>query len=325
MEDGMRTLTLGTDGPAVSALCLGAMRFGTRTDPATSRAILDRYLAAGGGFLDTANIYASWEPGGRGGDSERLLGEWLRERDCRERVFLATKVGSKLQPSGRGLRPEQIAREFAGCRDRLGVAAVDLLYAHFDDPAGTPIAATMAAFGRLLSAGEVRQLGASNFLAWRLEAVRRTIADQDLPMYCCLQARHSYLRPDPWDHYGTQEPATPEVLAWCAAHGVRVLAYSPLLGGCYGGRADRPVPRQYDHPRNHARLAVLRGLARDKGVTPEQLVLAWLLAGPAPVIPIVGCSSVAQLDEALAALDIVLAPDELAHLDAAGWELASPS
>ena len=169
-----------------------------------------RYMEAGGSFIDTANMYAVWIPGGSGGDSERILCKWMRERGNRDSVFLATKHGSARQGSGRGLRAAQLTEELDASLARLGTDHVDLYYSHFDD-LDTPIEETMAAYARAIEAGKVRCIGASNFWSWRLEEVRQVSTVADLPTYCCMQARHSYLRIDPWASYGAQEPCSPEV------------------------------------------------------------------------------------------------------------------
>jgi len=313
----MRTTPLGPGGPEVSALCLGTMRFGTAHDEDTSRAILDRYGEAGGRFLDTANVYSVWEPNGEGGDSERLLARWMKDRGNRAEMFVATKVGSRKQESGRGLRPEQIRHEFARCLDNLQTDRVDLLYAHFDDPGEVPVGEYMAAFNELVDAGQLAHLGASNYHAWRLEAVRHACAERGIEDYCCLQLRHSYLQPDPWRGFGVQVCPTPELLDYCRRRKMTMLPFSPLLGGCYA-RDDKDPEPQYDSPRNAARLAALRTMAAEKGCTANQLVLAWMLHHECPTIPIIAASGVAQLDENLGALDITLSGEELRVLDEAG-------
>lgn len=312
----MRQILLGDSGVVVSAICLGTMRFGTATDEATSFAILDRYLEAGGAFLDTANVYAVWAKNGTGGDSERLLKRWMAERRCRDRVFLATKLGSRLQGSGRGLRASQIIAECDTSLANLGVDHVDLLYAHFDDPGPTPMSETMGAFARLIEAGKVRYLGASNFQSWRLAQARAVCEQNGWPPYRCLQQRHSYLRSSPWTSFGLQLTTTPEVLAYCSHANMTILAYSPLLGGLYDKPA-MPLPAQYDNDADRRRLTVIRETAAALGCTANQLVLAWMLAGDPPVIPVVGVSCPRQLAENLAAVEVAVPPDVLARLDAA--------
>jgi aryl-alcohol dehydrogenase-like predicted oxidoreductase len=309
----MKTLSLGGAGVEVSAMCLGAMRFGTATDGETSARILDAYVEAGGSFIDTANVYAVWEANGRGGDSEELLGRWMRERGNRDRLFLATKMGSRLQASGRGLRRDQIERECEASLGRLGVETVDLYYAHFDDLA-TPVEETMGAFDALIRAGKARHIGASNFYAWRLEQARAVCAAERWTWYCCVQQRYSYLQPVTGARFGVQVAANEDLLEYRQARGLRLLAYSPLLGGCYQ-RANKPVPLQYQSALNEKRLAALQAVAGQRGVSPSQLVLAWMLQQDSPVLPIIGVSSVEQLQHNLAALEIALSEEEMKRLN----------
>jgi aryl-alcohol dehydrogenase-like predicted oxidoreductase len=309
----MRTVPLGATGLSVSALCLGTMRFGTTTEEAASVAILDAYVAAGGRFLDTANVYAAWAPGGTGGESESTLGRWIRSRGNRDRLFVATKLGSRFQATGYGLRAAQIESEFEASRRRLGVETVDLLYAHFDDRQ-TPLEETFAAFDRLVRAGQVRCLGASNHRAWRLEEARRICESRGWPGYCCVQQRYSLAQPVTGASFGVQVAADDELLDYCAAQRLPLVAYSPLLGGVYGGRADRPLPAAYQSAANDRRLAALRELAREKDATPNQLALAWMLHHTPTVIPIAAGSTVAQMEENLGALQIALTPEDMKRL-----------
>lgn len=319
----MKTLTLGHSNIEASAVCLGAMRFGTRTDEATSFAILDAYLDAGGTFIDTANVYAVWEPGGKGGDSEEALGRWFKAKNKRNRCFLATKLGSRLQPGGLGLTREKIETECEKSLRRMGVDTIDLYYAHFDDPV-TPYEETFSAFDRLIRAGKVRFLGASNHRAWRLETVRSFCESHNLPHYCCIQQRFSFLQPVVGATFGMQIAANDDLLAYIKARNIRMIAYSPLLGGVYSGRADRSIPLTYETPHNHRRMAVVNTVAGRLGITQNQLVLAWMLHLEPAVLPLIGASTVSQLKENLAAQDIVLSKEDLSELADAG-NLPKPS
>jgi aryl-alcohol dehydrogenase-like predicted oxidoreductase len=164
----MRTVPLGNTGVEVSAFCLGTMYLGSREDKATSYRLLDQYVEAGGSFLDTANTYARWMPGCAGGESETLLGAWMRERKNRSRLFVATKVGFAYPGVERGLRAHQIQTECEKSLQRLRTDTIDLCQAHVDDR-NTPMEETLEAFDRLVRAGKVRFVGASNFAVWRLE------------------------------------------------------------------------------------------------------------------------------------------------------------
>jgi aryl-alcohol dehydrogenase-like predicted oxidoreductase len=311
----MRTIPLGKTGVEVSALCLGTIYFGAREDRAASFRLLDLYAEAGGAFFDTANIYSFWLPGCAGGECELLLGDWLRERRNRARVFIASKVGFGYPGVERGLRPEQIEAECDKSLKRLGVDCIDLYYAHVDDP-DTPVGETMAAFDRLVKAGKTRFIGASNFAAWRMEEARGASLARGWAEYACVQQRHTYLRPKPGASFSPQMAANADLADWCAARGATLLAYSPLLNGAYT-RPDRPVPAQYAGPDTDARLAALKAVAAEAGATPNQVVLAWMLRAAPPVIPVFAASTPEQMRENIGALEVELSDAHMARLDEA--------
>jgi aryl-alcohol dehydrogenase-like predicted oxidoreductase len=327
----VRYHTIGTD-PAtrleVSVLSLGAMLFGTATDEPTSFAILDRYLEGGGTFIDTSNNYAFWINGTQGGESEELLGRWRRSRGIGDEVVVATKLGARpLAPgtsfanNAEGLSARVIRQSAERSRERLGMARLDLLYAHIEDPA-VPLAETVEGFAELVAEGTVGLLGVSNHWAWRVERARNLAAAAGLPGYEVLQYHYSYLRPrtdlpGPLCQDGEQGVASGDLLSYLRAEPeLALVAYSPLLGGGYV-RQDKPLEAEFDHPGTPRRLAALREVAEQAGATVNQVVLAWLMGGELPIIPLVGASSVAQLDESLAAVDLELTPDQRARLDAA--------
>jgi aryl-alcohol dehydrogenase-like predicted oxidoreductase len=273
-----RCARFGEAGVEVSALCLGCMFFGTRVDAAKSERLLDRYTAAGGAFLDTANNYAFWVAGGHGGQSESLLGRWMR---------------------------------------RLDTDHIDLYYAHVDHRS-VALEETLAAFGELVTAGKVRYIGCSNFAAWRVERARRISDARGLPRYCCVQQRLSYLRPRAGTTFDTQLAADDGLLDFCRTNPeVALLAYSPLLSGAYTVPG-RELPAQYRGPDTDARLAALARVAQSAGASANQIVLAWLIATTPAAIPLIAGSNDAQLDDNLGSLTVELSPDQLATLDAAG-------
>jgi aryl-alcohol dehydrogenase-like predicted oxidoreductase len=330
----MRYLMIGeaTGAPRrVSALALGAMRFGTATEEPAAFAILDRFLAAGGNFIDTANNYAWWHDGGRGGQSEQLLGRWRASRGLTDEVVIATKVGARPTRAGisfadrmaadEGLSPAAIHAAARESRERLGVERLDLLYAHVEDPR-EPIAATVAAFGALVSAGEVGLLGVSNHRAWRVERARATARATGVTGYEILQYHRSYLQhrsdlPSPRSAYGDPGLLTADLLDYLTTEPSLVnVAYSPLLSGGYT-RPDKTPGEEYAAAGNQARLQTLAAVARETGATRNQVVLAWLMTDSVPTIPLVGASSVDQLHESLDAVDLELSADQRARLDAA--------
>ena len=312
----MRTTPLGQTGVEVSVLCLGAMYLGTRNDAAGSYRLLDQYAAAGGSFIDTANIYAHWVEGFRGGESETLLGEWMRQRGNRGQIFLASKVGFEYPGVERGLAAAQIEEECNKSLRRLGVETIDLYYAHVDDR-NTPLEETMAAFDRLVRAGKVRFLGASNFLAWRLAQVHALSAANGWPDYCCIQQRHTYLRPKPGRGFDPQIAANDDLLDYCRSHPITLLAYSSLLSGAYT-RPDRSIPEEYLGPDSDARLTALAEVAAAHNASPNQVILAWMLGGDPLALPVMAAGSEAQMAENLGALDLVLSADEMQRLTSAG-------
>jgi aryl-alcohol dehydrogenase-like predicted oxidoreductase len=313
----------GNAGIEVSALCLGALGLGTYVDEETSFAILDRFTAAGGTLIDTADNYCFWEPGSAGDESEALLGRWLAARGTRDQVHLATKFGARpTRPGGtlddaEGLSAAAARDALAGSLRRLGTDRVDLYYPHIEDRS-VPLAETVEALDGLVRSGEVRALGVSNHPAWRIERARALAAAAGHTPYTCVQLRYSYLQPRfdmPFPEAGHTH-VTPELLDYVREEDLTLLAYGSLLFGAYT-RTDKELSAAYDHPGTPRRLAALREVAKEAGATPNQVVLAWLTGGTPSVLPIVGVSSVAQLDEAIEAMDLTLTPDQRARLDAA--------
>ncbi len=314
----MRTVTLGNTGEKVSALCLGAMNFGTKLDEKGSYELLDRYWEAGGRFIDTANNYAFWW-GGDGTESESVLGRWMHLRKNRSELFLATKVGFNRPPTGNGLSRALIRSEIEGSLRRLDTDRVDLYYAH-KDHRSDPLEQTLAAFDELHREGKVGLIGCSNHRAWRIQEARTLSSENGWIAYCCVQQRHTYLRPVAGARFDPQLAVDEELRDYCAAHGddFLLLGYSSTLGGVYGGRPDRPIPPQYRGPANQVRLSTLSEVAREVGATPLQLVYAWMLHSTPLALPLVSAGSVAQLDENLGALQITLDGAQMKRLDEAG-------
>jgi aryl-alcohol dehydrogenase-like predicted oxidoreductase len=285
--DAMRTVTLGPSDAQVSALCLGAMYFGTRNDEATSFALLDQYVEAGGMFIDTANIYAHWIDGFQGGESETVLGRWFKARGNRDSIFLASKVGFNYPDAPKSLASRHIITEAEKSLQRLGVETLDLYYAHVDDYR-TPLEETLEAFDRLVQTGKVRYVGASNYLAWRLEKARWLSRTNGWAEFCCVQQRYSYLRGRRAASFDPQMEANDDLVLYTRMEGVTLLAYSALLGGAYT-RSDRDIPEQYQGPDSDARMAALRAVAEETGATANQVVLAWMTHQG--VLPLIAAST----------------------------------
>jgi aryl-alcohol dehydrogenase-like predicted oxidoreductase len=314
----MKTISLGFTNLPVSSLCLGTMYFGTQIDEATSFRLLDIYLEAGGFFIDTANIYARWVEGYRGYESENLLGRWMKARKNRSKLFIATKVGFEIPFYGveRGLQAIKIGQECEKSLRNMGVETIDLYYAHFDD-LNTPTEEVLNAFDRLVKAGKVRTIGASNFMTWRLEEAHWTSQVHGWSEYCCVQQRYTYLRLKPGASFDPQLVASQDLLQYCKRRPITLLAYSVLLGGAYM-RKDREIPGQYLGTDTQARLKALNKVANDRGITTNQVVLAWMLHHNPLVLPLIAASTEEQLRENIQALDVSLSQDEMVFLNDAG-------
>jgi aryl-alcohol dehydrogenase-like predicted oxidoreductase len=329
----MRYTTIGSgtlSARKVSVLSLGAMRFGTTTDEATSFAILDRYVEAGGNFIDTSNNYLFFVNGTQGGESEALLGRWRASRGIGDEIVIATKVGARpIAPAAsfdtprEGLSRAAIREASERSRERLGVERIDLYYAHVPDQTGVPLDEQVAAFGELVSDGTAGLLGLSNHWAWQVERARGLAAAAGSTRAEVLQYHHTYLRmrtdiPDlRFSQDGEIGVADGSILSYLRTEaGMTLVAYSPLLNGAYT-RPDKELDRGYDHPGTRTRLRALDQVVTETGATANQVVLAWLIGGEVPVVPLIGASSVAQLDESLAAVELQLSAEQRQLLDAA--------
>jgi len=347
-----RTATheLGLTGQHLTPLALGCMLMGGRTDEATSVRVLDHYTAevaprftAPDGspalpMLDTADCYAWWDhPGTDGGQSEEVLGRWLARTGRRDRVFLATKGTARITrvddlfDAGQadwatartrfvGAGAATLTASLQASLRRLGVDHVDLYHVHVDDPA-TPLEETLETLAGFVAAGTVRYLGWSNVRTWRLERIRALCAEHGWPQPVAVQQQHSYLR----RRAGLSTPSIvdDEQLDYLRARpDLSLVAYSPQLKAVYDPqvrRPDHPALAAYAGPDADARLAAAEALAGELGVTPSQLVLAWLLHARDPrVLPLVGPRTWEQYRAALPALDVRLDADQLRRLDDAG-------
>jgi aryl-alcohol dehydrogenase-like predicted oxidoreductase len=312
----MKTVPLGNTGETVSSLCLGAMYLGTRQNQAESFQLLDQYTEAGGTFIDTANIYAHWISGFKGGESETVLGDWIKERKNRNQLFIASKVGFGYPGVPATLKAEVIEQECNKSLKRLGIETIDLYYAHNDDR-NTPLEETLEAFHRLKDAGKIRYIGASNYLAWRLEEARWISLTNEWPEYCCVQQRHTYIRRKHGTSFTPQVAANEDLLDYCKNQGITLLAYSALLSGAYS-RSDRAFSEQYLGADTENRVAALHAVSKESGATLNQVILAWMLQSDPPVLPLIAASTTEQMQENLDALNVSLTPAQMERLDTAG-------
>lgn len=300
------------------------MWFGTRTDERRSFELLDRFVDAGGVWIDTADSYAFWvHESGFGGQSETVLGRWLAQRPgVRDRVRISTKVGAEPSSPGpwpataEGLSAGVVKGALDGSLRRLGTDRVELYWAHMPDDV-TPLEETVGAFDEVVAAGAAARIGCSNHAIWQVERARQLSRERGGAGFTAIQQHHTYLRPRPGVRpSGLRFGAvTDEVLHYVEHHpDVALWSYTPLLSGSYT-RDDKPLAETYTHPGTDRRLAVLDEVAAEIGVDRTAVVLAWL-AG-AGVVPVVGVSDVDQLDAAIAGVSLELSGEQRERLDAA--------
>jgi aryl-alcohol dehydrogenase-like predicted oxidoreductase len=313
----MEMRRLGRSELSVSPLCFGGNVFGWTVDEATSFRLLDAFLDAGFNFIDTADVYSAWKPGNRGGESETILGRWMRERGNRDRVIVATKVGSEMGPGKKGLSAAYIREAAEASLRRLRTDRIDLYQSHQDD-AGTPLEETLRAYGDLIAAGKVRAIGASNYDAKRLREALDVSARSSLPRYECLQPGYNLY--DRADYEG-------ELEALCRENEIGVIPYfslaSGFLTGKYrseadtAGRARGGRVARFLNERGFRILAALDAVADEHGATPAQVALAWLMARPGLTAPIASATTPEQLHELVAAVELRLDPAAIGRLDEA--------
>ena len=309
----MTERALGQSGLSVRPFVLGGNVFGMTADKAASFAVLDRFVERGGGMIDTADVYSAWVPGHKGGESESMMGAWLKQSGARDKILIATKVG--MMPGG--LKPDRIREAVQGSLDRLGTDVIDLYFAHKDDP-DVPLDEVLGAFAELVDAGIVRAIGASNYSAERLAESLRVADEKGLPRFTAMQPELNLLDRDQY------EGALQEL---CIVEGLGVVTYFSLASGYLSGkyreggdlgkspRGARVKP--YLEGRGPAVLAVMDAIAAETGATLSQIALAWVAAQPGVTAPIASATTVAQLDELLGSLDLRLSDEQLGALGAA--------
>lgn len=308
---------LGRSGLTVPPFCFGGNVFGWTADEATSFALLDRLLEAGFTFIDTADVYSRWAPGHQGGESEAVIGRWLKARGARDRMTIATKVGMDMGEGRTGLKAPYIERAVEDSLRRLQTDRIDLYQSHTDD-SETPIEETLSAYERLIRAGKVRAIGASNYSAARLREAFAVAARENLPRYECLQPGYSL---------ADREEYEAELEPLCREEGIGAISYFSLAAGFLtgkyreagsaAGRAREARVSRYLNPKGFAFLDLLDAVAREHGATPAQVAIAWLVARPGLTAPIASATSVAQLDELLGGVRLVLDPAASARLEEA--------
>jgi aryl-alcohol dehydrogenase-like predicted oxidoreductase len=308
--------SLGKSPLSIAPLAFGGNVFGWSADEKRSFELLDAFVDAGFNLIDTADVYSAWVPGNRGGDSETIIGKWLRQSGKRDQVVIATKVGKwNEQP---GLSPRNIQLAIEGSLKRLQTDHIDLYQAHKDD-ASVPLHETLAAFGRLIEAGKVRVIGASNYNADRLAEALKVSRENHLPRYESLQPEYNLA-----DRSGYEQSLEPLI----RAENIGVISYyslaSGFLSGKYRSEADLgksaargSAVKNYLNPRGTRILGALDAVAAEHRATPAQVALAWLMARPGITAPIASATSVKQLRELFGAAQLTLGDNEIAQLNAA--------
>ena len=319
----MQQRRLGKTDIEVSALCLGTMQFGWTADEPAAIAVMDAFAAAGGNFLDTADIYSSWVPGNPGGVAEEIIGRWLKARGNRDRIVVATKVHGRMWdgPDGQGLGRAHILRAVEDSLRRLQIDTIDIYQCHRSDP-DTPIDETFAAFDELIRSGKVRYIGASNYSEPELAEALSTADAKGLPRFVSLQPRYSLAHRDDFEG---------PLADLCLREGLAVIPYSPLAGGFLTGkyRPGQPLPKsqrtytvkRYGNEAGWRIIDAIDRMAKAHQTTLAAVALAWLLAKPVITAPIIGANSVEQLADLIPATELRLTAAEIATLDAAGTGL----
>ena len=302
----MEKREIGKSGLKVYPLAFGGNVFGWTVDEALSFSLLDAFTAAGFNLIDTADSYSKWVPGNRGGESESIIGEWLRRSGRRKDVFIATKVGSEMGPGERGLSKTYILRAAEKSLQRLQTDYIDLYQSHFDDP-GTPLEETLEAYARLIKQGKVRAIGASNYTAERLSQALGVSTQPGYPVYQSLQTLYNiYDRAD----YETN------LEQLCKKRGLGVLTYFSLASGFLTGKyvseddlagsARGEMVRKYLNERGFRTLRALGQVAKQLNSKPASVALAWLIARPGITVPISSATSLEQLNDLIDATRLEL-------------------
>lgn len=311
---------IGDSDLEIYPLGLGGNVFGNTADKAASERVLDAFVAVGGNHIDTADSYSAWVPGNKGGESETILGEWMKNRGNRQSIVLATKVGA--HPEFRGLAPDNIARAAEESLRRLQTDYIDLYYAHYDDE-GVAIEEIAAAFDRLVRDGKVRYVGVSNLSPERIEAWIRVAGENGLAVPVAIQPEYNLVSRRNYEE---------NVAPLAERHGLGVLPYFGLASGFLTGKyrtpADlegRPRGRAVAKYLNEDGLRVvdaLESVAAERDATPATVALAWLLAKPNISAPLASANSIEQLSQLVAAPELELSADEVARLDEASRPFA---
>jgi aryl-alcohol dehydrogenase-like predicted oxidoreductase len=313
----MQTRRLGRTDLSIAPLVLGGNVFGWTADKKASFAVLDRFLAAGLNAIDTADVYSAWAPGNSGGESETIMGEWMKARGNRNQVIIITKVGSPMGKGKEGLKPSYIAEAIEASLKRLQIEAIDLYLSHWPDMA-TPVEETLGAYQRLIEQGKIRWCGASNLSAKMLDASLSASKAKGLPRYEVLQPEYNLADRNEFEG-GLAE--------LCEREQIGVITYFSLakgfLTGKYRNEADlSKSPRgegvkAYLNPRGFRILDALEAVAASHKSKPAEVALAWAMARPGVTAPIASATTVEQTETLARATELTLGKADMEALDTA--------
>ena len=317
METIVQKRRLGRTGLQIAPLVFGGNVFGWTADAKTSFDILDRFVGAGFNAIDTADVYSAWAPGNKGGESETIIGDWMKSRGNRAEIVVVTKVGSPMGPDKKGLSAAYIAEAVEASLKRLQTDFIDLYLSHWPDPE-TPYEETLGAYQGLVKQGKIRSLGASNLDAGQLRASLEAAKAASLPRYDALQPEYNL-----YDRASFDGP----LRELCIAEEIGVITYFSLakgfLSGKYRSEADLgQSPRgggvkAYLNPRGHRILGALDAIAAKRGAKPAEVALAWLIGKSGVTAPIASATSLAQLESLIKAAALALDADDMKALDQA--------
>jgi aryl-alcohol dehydrogenase-like predicted oxidoreductase len=313
----MEKRRLGQSSLHIAPLAFGGNVFGWTADESTSFALLDAFVAAGFNFIDSADVYSRWHPGNQGGESEVILGKWLKARRNRDKVIVATKLGIEMGPGMKGLSRTYMMQAVEASLRRLQTDYIDLYQSHRDDP-DTPIEETLSAYAELIKQGKVREIGASNYSAARLAESLRISSAQGLPRYQSLQPLYNLVERKGFEG---------EIEALCLREKIAVIPFYSLASGFLTGkyrsaadtegRARGSRVAKYLNDAGFRVIAALDAVAKRYQATQAQVALAWMIARPSITAPIASATNVDQLREIMRAPEIRLDADAIAQIDRA--------
>jgi aryl-alcohol dehydrogenase-like predicted oxidoreductase len=316
----MQQRRLGRTDLSIAPIVFGGNVFGWTADKATSFAVLDRFVESGANAIDTADVYSAWAPGNHGGESETIIGEWMKARANRNRIVVITKVGSPMGEGKKGLKAPYIMEAVEASLKRLQVDVIDLYLSHWPD-AETPNEETLGAYQRLMAQGKIRWCGASNLDAPQLREALAASKKHGLPRYAVLQPEYNL----------ADRKAFEDGLAeLCEREQIGVITYFSLakgfLSGKYRSEADLTKSargdgvKAYLNPRGFRILDALDALSAKHTANPAEVALAWVMAKPGVTAPIASATSVEQTDSLIRAASLSLSPGDMKALDGAGAE-----